>query len=167
MKFHLKHHMTNSQFQSSFNSAKLKISTKHDMGQGSRCCRTVYLNRSMWFYTSQTDGIYTVGRVTTDHTVKTHFAASKTESKAHTRGSYVWGKGSKNILKGGRAGEEEALFAAVHYETMKQIQSESPQKGRMATARCSALPAVYSTVEHKTYRKRGLESDDKLVRPLR
>lgn len=127
------------------------------MGQGSKCYRTVYLNRSMWFYTSQTDSIYTVGRVTTDRTVKTHFAASKTESQAHTRGSYVWDKGSKIILKGGKrsggGGEEKKLYLLLY--TMKQIQSESPEKGRMATAHCSALPVVDSKVEHKSQKGFG------------
>lgn len=43
------------------------------MGQGLGCCRTVYLSRSiMWFYASETDGIYTVGRKMTDHTVNPH-----------------------------------------------------------------------------------------------
>lgn len=68
--------MTNTQFQSSFISAKLKghiWPNTHEMGQGLGCCRTVYLSRSItWFYTSETDGMYTVAKEVTDHTVNPH-----------------------------------------------------------------------------------------------
>lgn len=91
--------------------------------------------------------IYTVGRVTTDHTVKTHFAASTTGSNANTRGWYICGKGSKHILKWE---ERSFVCCCTLWNNEKNVKWMSGGgKGRMATAHCSALPVVYSMVERK------------------